>query len=365
MKRLLVVAVFFALAVPASAARLPILAAQDWWPSWSPDMQWIAFTRVSGQGTVFSLEVAPAGGGRVRQLAQSRSQLLPSWSPDSSHLVYQSGGRIYTIARDGTGREAIAVGLAPDWSLTGAIAYVHNGDLWVAGRVLVSDVISKPDWSPDGSEIVFARSDGIYAATLAGQVRLVAAATTEPADPTWTLDGKQIAFTDGRSVFVVPADGSSPAARVAGPYTTLSPPSWSQFGDALAYTADGHVDVTRLTLPPRTEIGAATNGMGAAFAPGDLNGYRIAASLPVPGCPGHTGIDSGTKVSGTCTIAGTTGNDVIYGTTGPGDVIVGLAGNDRIHAADGHTDRVDCGRGHDTVWADKTDKLVHCEVVHR
>ena len=78
MKRLLALAVFFALVVPASAARLPILASHDWWPVWSHDMQWIAFTRVNGQGTVFSLEVAPAGGGRIRQIAQSRSQLLPT-----------------------------------------------------------------------------------------------------------------------------------------------------------------------------------------------------------------------------------------------------------------------------------------------
>jgi dipeptidyl aminopeptidase/acylaminoacyl peptidase len=363
-KRLLVLAAFLALAVPASAARLPILASHDWWPVWSPDMRWIAFTRVNGQGTVFSLEVAPAGGGRIRQVAQARSQLLPSWSADSSHLAYQSGGRIYTIARDGTDRTPVAVGLYPDWSSTGAVAYVHNGDLWVAGRVLASGVIAKPDWSPDGSEIAFTRSDGIYAVTLTGRIRVVASATSEPGGPSWTLDGKQIAYTDGHSVFGVPGDGSSPPARVAGPYATLSTPGWSQFGDALAYTADGHVDVTWLTSPPRTDIGRPA-GVGAAFAPGDLNGYRLAVSVPVPGCPGHTGIDSGTRVSGTCTIVGTRAGDVIYGTTAGGDVIDGLAGNDRIHAADHHADRLDCGVGRDTVWADRTDTLLHCEVVHR
>jgi Ca2+-binding RTX toxin-like protein len=297
-------------------------------------------------------------------VAQARLQLFPTWSPDSSHLAYQSGGRIYTIARDGTGRQAVATGLYPAWSSIGAIAYVRDGSLRVSERELASGVIARPEWSPDGSETAFARSDGIYGVTLSGRIRLIAAAASEPSGPTWTLDGRQIAYTDGHSVFVVPSDGSSPAARVAGPYTTLSAPGWSQFGDALAYTADGHVDVTRLTSPPRTDIGGPA-GVGAAFSPGDLNGYRLAASVPVPRCPGHTGIDSGTKVSGTCTIAGTVGNDVMYGTTSRGDVIVGLAGNDRIHAADGHADRVDCGPGHDSVWADRADTLLHCEVVHR
>jgi hypothetical protein len=46
-------------------------------------------------------------------------------------------------------------------------------------------------------------------------------------------------------------------------------------------------------------------------------------------------------------------------------VIRAGAGNDRVHASDGHTDRVDCGPGRDTVWADRTDKLTHCEIVHR
>ncbi len=201
-------------------------------------------------------------------------------------------------------------------------------------------------------------------ATLSGQIRRVAAATTEPTAPSWSPDGTRIAFTDGRSVVVVPSDGSSPAARVAGPYASLSTPEWSRLGDAVAYTADGHVDVTWLSSPPHTDVGGRA-GVGASFSPGDLGDYRLAASVPVPGCPGHTGIDAGLRLSGTCAIVGTAGNDVVYGTVSWGDVILGRAGNDRIHAADGHTDRVDCGPGRDTVWADRSDRLVHCEVVHR
>ena len=89
MKKLLLLGALLLVAVPASAARLPILASHDWWPVYSPDDQWVAFTRVNGQGRVMALEVVSArGNGRVVQLAQSSSQLLPSWSPDSSHLAY-------------------------------------------------------------------------------------------------------------------------------------------------------------------------------------------------------------------------------------------------------------------------------------
>src|SRR3954452_10982260 len=101
-------------AVAASAAKLPILASHAWWPVYSPDSRSIAFTRVDGQGRLFTLDVVTPGG-RVVRLAQAASQLLPSWSPDSSRLAYQSGGRIYTVARAGSGRRSLGMGLSPDW----------------------------------------------------------------------------------------------------------------------------------------------------------------------------------------------------------------------------------------------------------
>jgi hypothetical protein len=64
-KKLGLMLVLLVCALPASAATLPILASHDWWPVYSPDAQSIAFTRVNGQGRVFTLEVAAAGGGGV------------------------------------------------------------------------------------------------------------------------------------------------------------------------------------------------------------------------------------------------------------------------------------------------------------
>jgi hypothetical protein len=64
-------------------------------------------------------------------------------------------------------------------------------------------------------------------------------------------------------------------------------------------------------------------------------------------------------------IAGTAHADVIEGTSSWGDIILAGAGNDSVHANDGHTDRVDCGPGRDTVWADRSDRLTGCEIVYR
>jgi hypothetical protein len=41
------------------------------------------------------------------------------------------------------------------------------------------------------------------------------------------------------------------------------------------------------------------------------------------------------------------------------------AGNDTIHARNGRRDTIDCGAGRDTVWADRIDRLAHCEIVRR
>lgn len=367
MKKLGPIVVFLVCALPASAARLPILASRDWWPVYSPDSRSIAFTRVNGQGRIFTLEVVSPGG-RVLRLAQASSQLMPSWSPDASHLVYQSGGRVYSVARDGSGRHLVATGLFPDWSPDGvSIAYVHAGALRVASRVLATQVISKASWSPEGDQIAFARSNGIHVVTLAGAERQVAPTVGEPTAPSWSFNGSSLAYTVGGRVFVVAADGASKPRQVAGPYRSVSPISWAPAGDLLAFTADGKLLGAWLTPTRHISVLARGAEVGASFAPGDPHGNILAYSAARASCPGHSGIrlyDS-MMLSGTCTVAGTTAADVIEGTDSFGDVILAGAGNDKVHANDGHTDRVDCGPGRDTVWADRTDRLAHCEIVHR
>jgi hypothetical protein len=366
-KKLALIVVVLVCAVPASAAKLPILASHDWWPVYSPDSRSIAFTRVNGQGRVFTLEVVSPGG-RVVRLAQASSQLLPSWSPDSSRLAYQSGGRIYTVARNGSGRRFVTTGLYPDWSPNGAsIAYVRTGALRVASKVLATHVIWKPHWSPDGKELAFARSDGIHVVTLAGGERQVASTTGEPTAPLWSYDGSRLAYTVGARVFVVAADGMSKPRQVAGPYHSLGPIAWAPAGDLLAFTADGKLIGAWLTPTMRTTVFAQGAEVGASFASGDPQSRILAYSAQRKSCPGHSGIRiyEGAMLTGTCTILGTAAADMIEGTGSPGDVILAGAGNDKVHANDRHTDRVDCGAGRDEVWADRLDKLAHCEIVHR
>jgi Ca2+-binding RTX toxin-like protein len=65
------------------------------------------------------------------------------------------------------------------------------------------------------------------------------------------------------------------------------------------------------------------------------------------------------------TIAGGPGNDRIFGGLDE-DVVSGDEGDDRISVVDGSVDRVTCGDGADTVFADVADVVAaDCEVVRR
>ena len=364
---LLLACAFGLLALPASAARLPVLASHDWWPVFSPNGRWVAFTNVNGQGRVFALEVADVATHRVTKLAQGSSQLLPSWSPDSTRIAYQSGGRVWTIGVDGTGRREVHAGGAPAWSSTGTLAYVVTGTLRAGTQSLATQVMGQPAWSPDGREIAFARSDGIHVVTLDGAERKVASSVQEPRSVAWSPDGARIAFADDASVFVVAADGGSAPLRVAGPFADLGPLSWAPASDALAYTVRGGVELTLLDGAASSSRLVAGAAVGTSFAPTDPHGNVLAYAGPNARCGGHDAIRlfDEAVLAGSCEIDGTPGADVIEGTPRGGDVIVAGSGNDIVHAHDGHADRVDCGPGRDVVWADRGDRLARCEIVHR
>jgi WD40-like Beta Propeller Repeat len=368
MKKILLLACALGvLAVPASAGRLPVLASHDWWPVFSPNGKVVAFTNVNGQGRVFTLEVVDTATHRVTRLAQARFQLLPSWSPGSTKIAYQSGGRVWTVGVDGAGRREVHAGGAPAWSSGGTLAYVLGGTLRAGTEALATQVIGQPAWSPDGRTLAFARSDGVHVVTLDGVERKIASSVREPRSLAWSSDGARIAFADNSSVFVAGADGSSPPQRVAGPFPGLGPLSWSPAGDAVAYTVRGGVELTTLDGAPhssRLVVGAA---VGTSFAPTDPHGDVLAYSGPNPRCAGHDAIRlfDDSVLAGSCEIDGTSAADVIEGTPREGDIVLAGTGNDFIRANDGHADRIDCGPGRDVVWADRSDRLAHCELIHR
>jgi Ca2+-binding RTX toxin-like protein len=119
-------------------------------------------------------------------------------------------------------------------------------------------------------------------------------------------------------------------------------------------------------------------GTGGGFADGGNGNDWVSGDSVLPSekttLEGSSGNDRLVSTGpGSFTVNGDSGNDRIVTSRGADDVFGGSgrdriaagAGNDHVHTADGQRDVVTCGRGNDTVEADKLDKLSGCEHVTR
>ena len=164
----------------------------DFAPAWSPDGQKILFQAWRSNETGWDIFVVNIDGTEERPLIASPSdEQLPVWSPDGTQIAFQSGSRagtdIYIANADGSGIRRLTDGngrwhAAPSWSPDGRrIAFESNRHQTFADggnpplaehEIYVIDVdganleqltfgsgqgvaVSKPTWSPDGKQIAF------------------------------------------------------------------------------------------------------------------------------------------------------------------------------------------------------------------
>ena len=128
----------------------------------------IALTLKDREGRLQIFTIHPDGTDR-KQLTVEGQSGVPMWSRDGKRITFMSirDNRpwVGVMEADGSGQRMLTVGLAPDWSPDGAkIAYTSpDGQLWVMNA--------------DGSE-----------------AKQVTRSTTSKARPSWSHDGKRLAF---------------------------------------------------------------------------------------------------------------------------------------------------------------------------
>lgn len=251
--------------------------------AWSPDGQRIVFRVVfskTSNARGWVIYVVNADGTGITQLTVTYTQGPPElrsqigWSPDSRHIVFSSGGKIYSMRAD-EGRRAprllLASGVQPAWSPDGqSIVFVSsrsgNREIYVmnadgSGETRLTYNPShdeEPAWSPDGQRIAFRsfREDSyaIYAMNVDGtdQTRLTNREVSwlelwssadlgtggsrywSPA-PDWSPDGRHITFVPYfrfildnfyTEILVMNADGTG-ITRLTRDHAKAAAPSWS------------------------------------------------------------------------------------------------------------------------------------------
>jgi dipeptidyl aminopeptidase/acylaminoacyl peptidase len=179
--------------------------------SWSPNGRHLVYCAIYGFNDPpdehdCDLRIVDVATGSVRKLTSSHTDGDPAWSPDGALIAYE--------------QEIPECAIDPDLNVVcpprGLFVIAPTGG---KARRLTRMVGKNPSWSPDGRFIAFddGRRIGIVGRR-GGAVRFLAIGT----DPAWSTDGDVIAFARNKDVWLVAPSGTRP--RLA--FRNAAEPAW-------------------------------------------------------------------------------------------------------------------------------------------
>jgi Tol biopolymer transport system component len=382
--------------VATGAVRTVVSTSGAVYPKWSPDGRLLAYVLQPG-----GVWVVPREGGPPRQVGQAvvvpAYTSGPLWSPDGRSVYFT---------------QAVSVG-APYFR---GIPTVHfaafAAGVDASGQRQVRAGVTPLAWSPEGDALVVGGRSGVFFTRPDGKCL------------TFVSEGTFVGWRPGGNPpppfecvdLVAQVDAPSPVGRVGASFAIAvvnegtrpdSARLRQQFDDTvtpLAYDkrvcgfatpvltcelgtlAPGERREVRVTVrAPRGLLGSRVEVVGSA-RDSDPTSNTVTTYVRVHRCwllgrevqadvlrgtsrdeliCGLSGDDALYGAGGNDTLDGGYGADALYPGAGK-DAVAGGYGDDRVFARDGARDKIDCGRGIDTVAADRTDAVARsCERVAR
>lgn len=280
-------------------------------PVFSPDGQWIAFTRDFGFAAR-EIFVIAAHGGTARQLTFDREPTYgAAWTGDSREIVFASnrgmgGESLWRINVKGGAPVRLSAtlqgGFYPSISRQGSrLAYTESfrdtniysyegsgfGNRSVPGRfggmkglILSSRRDDSPSISPSGEQIAFVSkrtgNEEIWTCDRNGGrlIQLTSFKGPGTGTPRWSPDGRWIAFDSlaagNPDIYIMSANGGTPHRLTTGPSANFMP-SWSPDGKWLYFKSQrsGSDQVWRMPVIGGAPIQLTRHGGSEAFASPD------------------------------------------------------------------------------------------------
>jgi Tol biopolymer transport system component len=192
----------------------------------------IAFAKTihgSQGGFTFAIHSVRPGGGKQRVVVTEGSQ--PAYSPTGGRIAYVIGDTVYVAKANGEHSRAVAKGTSPAWSPSGGRLVVEQGTSDEGDTSTGSPNLAIVDVETGASEPL----------------------TKRAGSPTWSPNGRYIAFVDFRSKAFGSITRIRPGGRGrkviyrAGPQRSAAAPDWSPHGDSLVFVKSSQ-NASSLTL---------------------------------------------------------------------------------------------------------------------